>query len=333
MSGVALGTVVIGSAISIGGGMLANANREGGETQYHFRDRDPQTEAIMGKWGAQQEKGWDALNRGEEAPWFKKLRPIMEKRKKQSLRDTYFGDDFGPGVWDLTKGYDVDRGAGMGRGSQAGKNMGRQINQYALGEQSISDFMETAAAQSQEKLRYALPGEAQAYSQDRMNWASPFGQTTTPLKQNVWDDVSKMGGMIGSMGPMMSSAAGGGGQQYGKQTPPPGEWSQYDIGSGGGPADFSGVAGSSSGSGAWQGGSGSNFQAPYGYGDVARTATSPYLNAIPTGQSGFNAGTSMGSNVNMGDIWNTMSGGAKKVTDWGNKLQSDTLSNLYNWRG
>ena len=217
MSGVALGTAVIGAGMSYG---LNQIGSGGGQKatdpgwQWLPTPQLPQAKQAYGNYFDYLSGGLQSLQEGKPPTWFQNWAPLEEKQRKNALTGTYYGKgagaaggNFGPGVLATQQGADVAAGR---RGAGAGSNYANQLNQYAYGNKQIDDYLSQLGAgamqQEETNLMNAFPASYQI-SQEPGAWGSYAGTEAQPSSMQAAG-----AGLSTAVPYLLSSLTGAGGQ-------------------------------------------------------------------------------------------------------------------------
>lgn len=250
-TGLMLGGAVIAGGLGVGSSMLANKNRTGGGMQIIKPNQPSWNSARQQKQNTMLSGMFDAINSGEDMPWYKKRRPILKQSMDKSIKDAYYGDPFKAGAIDEMRGNQVMTGLGRGsaKNTQMGGLMRSQADAYIQGQQK-RDLWGLDAV---EKAVYATPGMSNALSQDTKSWDTPYGMNQMPYESNVWDSVASglgagsraFAGNIGQMGGgnMTQNPAGYGESAFGNTADT--AYSLSDVGGIPQLSPFGGASGSS----------------------------------------------------------------------------------------
>lgn len=122
-------------------------------------------------------QGMSSIQQGKPPSWYQQYEAATKPRQQSNLYQTYFGGNWGPGIMDSLKSYNIQSGVPVGK---RGSLMGKQLSDYATQSQKIDEFYSQLGAN-------AMQSSEQLYSQGRLG----LGQFQGP--QGSWMSYSTPG--------------------------------------------------------------------------------------------------------------------------------------------
>lgn len=93
-------------------------------------------------------RGLQGIQQGKAPQWYQQYEQAKKPRQRQDLYQTYFGGNWGPGIMDQMKSYNVQRGTPAG---QQGTLYGKQLSDYATQSEKIDEYFNTMGANAMQQ--------------------------------------------------------------------------------------------------------------------------------------------------------------------------------------